>query len=138
MKFTLILLAVMVASCDQTPAPASIDSAKNSPQSILDKLNAFAPLMVALLDEWEAAYPRISYKLLTTDVQKSNSLINPMVGVLRIQRNTTIDGLEGPSMIATITVAPLANNKWKCVSLHLDPPFKYGDPTSDLTSMIER
>jgi hypothetical protein len=116
--------AQTVAAEKQSPLGPSAQP----PQPTIDGFNAFAKTFVPLQQESQQrlATPfsdrsfKIDCKLLSADVKKTDSLTNPIVGVVVIESSDTSIGADGSIMsirgdIDTITFAP-DNGKWKPIA----------------------
>jgi hypothetical protein len=107
--------------------PTSSDSFSQSPANILKELNIFAP---KLLGQLKAETSKVSssdfdekneYNLLDTDVQRSDSAITPLVGVIRISQFISVRSKTMPAIGSfststyTVKLAPISPGKWKLI-----------------------
>jgi hypothetical protein len=123
-----------------------------SPVEILREVNQFAPILLKRIqvqekELWAAANKAIigndsdvtdTFVLLSTDVQRTDSLINPMIGVIRVKQDFWTVSRQYPEIaggltrIITIEVVPLTSGKWKCVKAEqkIDHDTPIGDAAS--------
>jgi hypothetical protein len=127
----------------------SVSSPAMQPQPTIDGFNTFARKFVPLQQESEQraismAFPGETYKVICkmigADLKKTDSLTNPIVGVVVIDETGTVTSTDGTFDSArvdidTITFA-MVNGKWKPISfirkLNLEVPAS-GDHVGDET-----
>jgi hypothetical protein len=107
------------------------DVAELSPKELLAQVDAFAPILIQRMKVDDATKDASlsfddfkvtrEYSVVSTDVQKTDSLIDPVVGVVQIHTfywtvaKSSPTSAAGHSFTYTVTVSPQGKNKWKCV-----------------------
>lgn len=128
------VIVAMIAGCDRkkvesarliAPIPAGEDH-----QEVVRRLNSFAPVLMARLQkQCEKPEAKQEFTLLGTDVKKTDSVITPIVGVVRIQRFWSAkDGTGYFTQVLTFDISQ-SGTGWKCLKVECRQESDSSDPT---------
>jgi hypothetical protein len=108
----------LVAACDRQPESASVSRGDDKANEIAKQLESFAPVLVDRLQRMEAPKPDTTdkYTLRGIDLRRTDSVIYPLLGVVRVERSWSLLGGAYFTQGLCFELAP-SLGKWKCIKV---------------------